>query len=271
MPSSDNTSIVLILGSILLLSLFYIFSGQPIHNEGALQTKRAVNGGRSSEQEQEYDSESEVSDNASDESSDVSEDSEESQRAEKPDVRPTVNRRQADADDSVDSSLEIIRERAMGLNGPYYRRKNGNKYKHNSYRALGAGTDLKQVDRQFRVADVTKNYTDRFVPVDESDGQQAPVNIKNNKGTGTNKHDVNAFLPQQKEKDWFETIETVDVKNSHLINIYRPIGANTIGSSHKGAIYDLRGLDKAVCPKFVVSPWMQSSWEPDRSSKSLCA
>jgi hypothetical protein len=74
-----------------------------------------------------------------------------------------------------------------------------------------------------------------------------------------------------KEKDWFETIETVDVKNSHLINIYRPIGANTIGSTHKAAIYDIRGLDKAVCPKFVVSPWLQSSYEPDRSSKGICS
>lgn len=284
MSTSDNTPIIFILGSILLLSLYYIFNGQPIHNEGALQTKRqrspsGMNGEnvQKGQDEYEHDQDSDISDNMSDELSENSENSENTEdtnvslRDDKPDMRPTVNRRQADADDSVDSSLEVIRERAMGLNGPYYRRKNGNKYKHNSYRALGAGTDLKQVDRHFRVADVTKNYTDRFVPIDESDGLQSPVNIKNNKGIGTNKHDVNSFLPQQKEKDWFEVIETVDVKNSHLINIYRPIGANTIGSTHKGAIYDIRGLDKAVCPKFVVSPWNQSSWEPDRSSKSLCA
>ena len=192
-------------------------------------------------------------------------------RTEKPNVKVHVNKNQADMDDCIDSSLEIIRERTMGMNGPYYRRKNGNKYRHNSYRALGNGTDLKQVDKQFKVEDVTKNYTDRFVPVSASDDQEATVNIKNNKGDGTNKHDVDAFLPKEKDDDWFETIETVDVKNSHLINTYRPIGANTIGTSHKGAIYDLRGLDKAVCPKFVVSPWLQSSWEPDRSSKSLCA
>jgi hypothetical protein len=29
-------------------------------------------------------------------------------------------------------------------------------------------------------------------------------------------------------------------------------------------------LDKAFCPKYVVSPWLQSSTEPDRSTKSLC-
>lgn len=261
MPSSDNTSIVIILGAILLISLFYIFSSKPIHNEGALQRKNnnSVNS-NDAESVDSNDSESDVTSYVSDDSS-----------AEQPNVRIPVEKIQADEDDSADSSLEIIRERAMGLNGPYFRRKNGDRYKHNSYRALGAGKDLKQIDRQFKVSDVTKNYTDRFEPIDESDGNNAPIDIKDIKGKEKDKYNVNSFLPQQKEKDWFETIETVDVKNSHLINIYRPIGANTIGNTHKGAIYDIRGLDKAVCPKFVVSPWLQSSWEPDRSSKSLCA
>jgi hypothetical protein len=279
MPSSDNdnTSIVLILGAILLLSLFYLFSGgQQIHNEGTLQMKKNVNSNK-----QEYDSESDMSNNSdysndSNESdnSDDSDDSDDSITMDQYTTYNNLRNRKNNDNDSSDSSLEIIRERAMGLNGPYYRRNNDNKYKHNSYRALGADKDLRKIDRQFKIDDVTKNYTDRFVPMDENEGDQAPVNIKNIKGTEKDKYNSNFFLPQQpqqKEKDWFETIETVDVKNSHLINIYRPIGANTIGSSHKGAIYDLRGLDKAVCPKFVVSPFLQSSWEPDRSSKSLCS
>jgi len=107
--------------------------------------------------------------------------------------------------------------------------------------------------------------------MDESDENGANVNIPNNKGTEKDKYNVDNYLPQQKEKDWFETIETVDVKNSHLINIYRPIGANTIGTTHKNSTYDWRGTDNAVCPKFVVSPWLQSSIEPDRSMKSLCS
>lgn len=273
MPSSDNTSIVIVLGAILLLSLFYLFSGQPIHNEGSLQTKRSV---APQYINQEYDNESESqisydesSDYSSDNSSEISDETIVNQVA----ASNGISRRQADEDDATDSSLEIIRERAMGLDGPYFRRKNGNRYKHNSYRALGAGTNLKQIDKYFKVDDVMKNYTDRFVPMDDNYGeeQNAPIDITNIKGTEQDKYNSNNFLPQQKEKDWFETIETVDVKNSHLINIYRPIGVNTIGSTHKGAIWDIRGLDKAVCPKFVVSPFLQSSWEPDRSSKSLCA
>ena len=251
MPS-DNTSFMIVLGFMLLLSMFYLFSGMPIHNEGQLQIKNKVEESESSQRIKNSESDMESDDSANSSSDYVSED-------------------QANSDDSADSSLEIIRERAMGMNGPYYRRKSGNAYKHDSYRALGDGKTTDQVDRQFKVPDVTKNYTDRFIPVDESDGQNAPVNIPNIKGAEKDKYNVDSFLPQEKEKDWFETIETVDVKNSHLINIYRPIGANTIGSTHKAAIYDIRGLDKAVCPKFVVSPWLQSSYEPDRSSKSLCA
>jgi len=288
MPSSDNTTIVFIIGAILLISLFYLFSGQPIHNEGSLQMPKTV---RSNEHMRDLDSDmsddsnisynSEYSDNSN--NSDNSDDSDDSDNSiivdqvaaasGRPKVISDRLRNRACDDDSSDESLEIIRNRAMGLNGPYYRKKHGNKYKHNSYRALGADTDLRQINRHFKIDDVTKNYTDRFVPIDDDDGceQHAPVHIKNIKGTEADKYNSNNFLPQEKEKDWFETIETVDVKNTHLINIYRPIGANTIGSTHKCAIYDIRGLDKAVCPKFVVSPFLQSSYEPDRSSKSLCA
>ena len=271
MPS-DNTSFMIVLGSILLLSMYYLFGSQPIHNEGPLQIKNKTDS-KSSQRSQKIlnqDDDSAYSSRMNEQDSDNSEKSDAVSNSD--DASSShVSRYQADMDDSVDSSLEIIKDRAMGMNGPYYRQKNGGKYKHDSYRALGAGKTSPQVDKHFKVPDVTKNYTDRFIPVDVSDEQNAPVNIPNIKGTEKEKYNVNSFLPQEKEKDWFETIETVDVKNSHLINIYRPIGANTIGSSHKAAIYDIRGLDKAVCPKFVVSPWLQSSYEPDRSSKSLCA
>lgn len=247
MPSGNNTTIILIIGAILLITFFYLFKQEPIHNEGALQTKQSLAESR------EYDNDSSLDSSQSAESS----------------VDESSMSQSEEIDSSVDSSVEVIRDRAMGLNGPEYRRRNGNKYKQDSYRALGENTNYNQVDKQFDVPDVSKNFTDRFVPSEE-DGNHATVNIKNNKGTDAENYDSNQFLPQEKEKDWFETIETVDVKNSNLINIYRPIGVNTIGSTHKNAIYDIRGTDKAVCPKFVVSPWLQSSYEPDRSSKSLC-
>jgi hypothetical protein len=167
-----------------------------------------------------------------------------------------------------DDSMSTIDNRARGLNNNIAN-KNNDKYHNISYKAQDR--DLSSVDGEFyNVPDVTQNNTNRYTGIDESDMNNANIDIKNNKGTENDKYDLNGFLPQEEEKDWFETIETVDVKNSHLINIYKPIGVNTIGSCQKNATYDLRGTDKAVCPKFVVSPWMQSSIEPDRSMKSLC-
>jgi hypothetical protein len=268
MPSNNTIFVIAVI--VIIVLLFYLFDTGAIHNEGNLQFKKSA---RYNKQQpgNESDNESNESNSDSDSNSDQSQSQSQMSGCRASVSGDAVSIRDANMDDSVDSSLEIIKERAMGMNGPYFRRRSGGKYKHDSYIALGAGDSLKNIDRQFKVSDVTKNYTDRYVPVAESDELGAPINIINNKGTENDKYNVNSYLPQEKEKDWFETIETVDVKNSHLINIYRPIGADTIGSTHKNSSYDLRGNDKAVCPKFVVAPWLQSSIEPDRSTKSLCA
>lgn len=94
------------------------------------------------------------------------------------------------------------------------------------------------------------------------------------KPSGMKKDDVdifdsNNYLPQDKNDDWFEVMpEPISVKNRHLINVSRPVGVNTIGSTLKNPSYDIRGTP--ACPKFVVSPWMQSSIEPDTNIKGLC-
>ena len=134
--------------------------------------------------------------------------------------------------------------------------------------------DISGTDYQFSVNDVTKNHDDKYVPVDESAGmmdeRSAPVHLDKGVDTEKNKFNADTFLPKDNNKDWFETIDAVEVKNADLINLYRPVGANTIGSTHKIACYDIRGLEGAVCPKFTISPWLQSSVEPDNSTKSLC-
>jgi hypothetical protein len=80
---------------------------------------------------------------------------------------------------------------------------------------------------------------------------------------------VDDYLPQDKNKDWFDVMpEPISVKNRHLINVSRPVGVNTIGTTLKNASYDIRGTP--ACPKFVVSPWLQSSYEPDTNLKGLC-
>lgn len=79
------------------------------------------------------------------------------------------------------------------------------------------------------------------------------------------------YLPNDKSinEDWFEVIpEAISVKNRHLINVSKSIGINTIGTSLRNPSWDVRGTPQ--CPKFVVSPWLQSTIEPDTNLKSLC-
>ena len=119
---------------------------------------------------------------------------------------------------------------------------------------------------------VDKSYikdNDKFMPVDETNGDIAGYS-----GMGTSKHSpedlfkVDKLLPQEVHSDWFEVMpEPIKVKNRHLVNVTRPVGVNTIGTSKKNASYDLRG--SPPCPKFVVSPFLNSSIEPDLNIKGL--
>jgi hypothetical protein len=75
------------------------------------------------------------------------------------------------------------------------------------------------------------------------------------------------LLPVE-EKDWFEDVTPTKIKNRHLINIYRPVGVNTISTSLKNPSLDIRGAP--ANPKTVVSPFLNSSIEPDHNIKGLC-
>jgi hypothetical protein len=117
---------------------------------------------------------------------------------------------------------------------------------------------------------------DKFLPMDESNNNLAQFVLdKTAAPCGTNQKcdpedlfDVDKYLPQEVNDDWFEIQpEPVSIKNRHLINITKPIGINTIGTSKKNASYDLRGAPS--CPKSVVSPFLNSSIEPDTNMKPL--
>lgn len=116
---------------------------------------------------------------------------------------------------------------------------------------------------------------DKFLPVDESNNGYAAYRSSDKAKCGSNQdcephdlHDIEKYLPQEVNDDWFEVQpEPISVKNRHLINITKPIGVNTIGTSKKIASYDIRG--RPMCPKFVVSPWLGSSVEPDNNLKPL--
>lgn len=114
---------------------------------------------------------------------------------------------------------------------------------------------------------------DDYVGNDETPAKYAKYN-PGNKRPGVETSDIfrsEDYLPKEVNKDWFEVMpEAISVKNRHLINISKPIGIDTQSSTLKNPSYDLRGNGVAN-PKFVVSPWLQSSIEPDVNNKGFCA
>lgn len=114
----------------------------------------------------------------------------------------------------------------------------------------------------------TSTNNDKFVPSDNGNGNYASYNQEKTDYTVKELMDSDGLLPKE-EKDWFDTVpEPVKVNNRHLININRPIGVDTIGSSMKIACRDIRGNIPA--PKFVVSPFLNSSVEPDVATVGFC-
>ena len=78
------------------------------------------------------------------------------------------------------------------------------------------------------------------------------------------------YLPQEKVDDWFQTVQVPQtVKNQHLLQQPLGIGINTVGNSKRIMNLDIRPVP--YCPKFAVSPWGNSSYEPSTNrSRALC-
>ena len=121
-------------------------------------------------------------------------------------------------------------------------------------------------------------------PNDLLQGNTADVNGNNTSVTAQNmqklmkenednklKFNSGELLPKEVNNDWFETDFShaqVNVDDSNLVVTDRYIvGVNTVGQSLKNPSYDLRAAP--ACPKFTVSPWQQSTIEPDFNIKNM--
>jgi len=83
--------------------------------------------------------------------------------------------------------------------------------------------------------------------------------------------DINKMLPQEIEKDWYDVeplLTTKKIKGTHLIHPKVHMGVNTVGSSHKNGSLDYRG--DIPNPKINVSPWNNSTIDPDTNIKGIC-
>ena len=104
-------------------------------------------------------------------------------------------------------------------------------------------------------ADVNDFYSKRL----QTDMQQTDFN-------------VNDFLPQDINNNWFQT-DINNAKNNvdqaSLIDVAKFCqGVDTIGQTLKNPSYDIRG--NIPNPKIVVSPFLNSSYDPDTNIKSWC-
>lgn len=161
------------------------------------------------------------------------------------------------------------------------RNKAQGEYKRTSYSESPRGNlDESEWDEFFDrhnniIASSQVGENGKFIPVDESGQGYAAFRGSERAPCGSNQNcspedlfQVDNYLPQEVNDDWFEVQpEPVSVKNRHLINVTKPIGINTIGTSLRNPSYDFRGTP--ANPKFIVSPWLQSSIEPDTNLKPL--
>lgn len=158
----------------------------------------------------------------------------------------------------------------------------GSDYKRSSYDGamrgnLGPSDWDKYFDHNNNVISNSQSGdNDNFLPNSDGDKEFAVFKSNGRATCGSNQKcdpedlfDVDKMLPQQVTNDWFDVVpEPISLKSRNLINISKPVGVNTIGGSNKIANYDLRA--QPVNPKFVVSPWLGSSVEPQLSTKPLC-
>lgn len=84
--------------------------------------------------------------------------------------------------------------------------------------------------------------------------------------------DIASMLPQEDEKDWFDTMHSLTAKKvqgTHLLHPKVHMGVNTVNSSLRNATHDIRG--DIPNPKFFVGLWNNSTMEPDTNIKGICS
>jgi hypothetical protein len=105
-------------------------------------------------------------------------------------------------------------------------------------------------------------------PVSESVDTDVVDLNKNN----VTSYSASDYLPKEVNDDWFNTDFSqakYKMNDDKLINTDKYIiGINTVGQSLKNASYDIRG--SVNVPKYTVSPWNNSTIEPDYNIKPLC-
>jgi hypothetical protein len=77
------------------------------------------------------------------------------------------------------------------------------------------------------------------------------------------------LLPTKSDQKWFENPDVgIKIEDANLLSdAVQKVGVDTVGQTRKNPSYDIRGT--VPCPKFQISPWNNSTTEPDYNLKSL--
>jgi hypothetical protein len=149
-----------------------------------------------------------------------------------------------------------------------------------------AGDQSQQIDNNSQP--VVQNNIYNFQPNDESElglsgsslndafnlpvPNEAQTDEIDFKKQNVDNYNARDFLPREVNDEWFETdfsLAKYQLNDDKLINTEKYIiGINTVGQSLKNASWDIRGT--IPNPKLVVSPWNNSTYEPDFNLKPLC-
>ena len=153
--------------------------------------------------------------------------------------------------------------------------KNKNSARHGEYKKVSyAGntrdqTGTQSLDDFFDIGNpLNENENADYYPNDEGSSLAAYSGSPRRELSDEEKFNASALLPKEEKQDWFDDVTPQKIKNRHLINIYRPIGVNTVITSRKNPSLDLRG--NPVNPKTFVSPFLNSSIEPDVNARGIC-
>ena len=91
--------------------------------------------------------------------------------------------------------------------------------------------------------------------------------------TGTTSEDemfnAEELLPSTSTNSYFDTYDNIKVSNTQLINVYRPIGTNTVMGSLRNPTWDLRG--EPANQKRNVGPWNNSTIQPNVYKTGVCS
>lgn len=260
----DNTSITLIL--IALVVFLYFAYGNSCNGNDAIDNSGSLVADNDIVIEDEEDDDDEIIDN---DTQDDSYDSDETEQTEQTDQTEQTEQTEVESTvDNTESNAVDVRQKMVGRNSTL---RGDGEYKYSSYKeGKRGGSPDSGLDAFFKNNAPSGQVTNNdFEGVDASGDNLAQYVPGKGSSAKDDIYNAKELLPKQADKDWFEVHNNVKVKNSHLINVYRPIGANTVSGTLRNPTWDFRG--DIANPRYVVSPWLQSTIDPDINSRGLCA